>query len=163
MKDVSATLRRIDEEINATRQEIARRQIDLVRLEDARRVIMGMAEADQAAGAHRAGPQLLEPGSHARPQLIVRPTGSGVGRGKWKRTPKPGTRKAAWTKEIMAAVADGSAVTSAKMGERLGLPLGAARHPLRELLKELVGDGVLVREGTVRSYNYSLARKEQAA
>lgn len=76
--NVDATLRRIDEEIVAHRQQIAAHQVSIARLEDSRKVLMGLAEGDQiareVAKTERVG-QIN--GEHARPMLIVRRTGSG--------------------------------------------------------------------------------------
>lgn len=46
MKDVAATLKRIDDEIVQRRQNIAYHQVEIARLEDTRRVLMGLAEED---------------------------------------------------------------------------------------------------------------------
>jgi hypothetical protein len=76
--NVDATLRRLDEEIVGHRQQIATHQVAIARLEDTRKVLMGLAEGDQiareVAKAERVG-QIS--GEHARPMLIVRRTGTG--------------------------------------------------------------------------------------
>lgn len=78
--NVDAMLRRIDEEITGHRQEIAARQVAIARLEDSRRVLMGLAEGDQIkaemARAERVGAPAQING-HAQPMLIVRRVGSG--------------------------------------------------------------------------------------
>jgi len=78
--NVDAMLRRIDDEITAHRQEIAGRQVAIARLEDSRRVLMGLAEGDQIkaemARAERTGAPAQING-HAQPMLIVRRVGSG--------------------------------------------------------------------------------------
>lgn len=78
MKDVQATLRRIDEEITGHHQQIARHRVEIARLQETRLVLMGIAEGDMAA-AERASQQRVHTinGAHARPVLIVRKEGSG--------------------------------------------------------------------------------------
>ena len=71
MKDVQGYLKRLDAEITMHRQQIAMHQVEIARIEDARRVVMGIAESD-AHPAHPAGEPLLVNGSHAKPVLIVR-------------------------------------------------------------------------------------------
>lgn len=162
MKDISPTLRRIDEEITATRQQIAALQVNIVRLEDARRVFMGMAEADQAHREAGGRAELLAPGSHARPQLIVRPTGSSEINGKpfkrKRRRKRPqGTVRAQLEKGIVAALADGATLTSTEVADQIGIPPGNhERHPLREALRFMLHDGQLIRSGAPRHYTYRL-------
>lgn len=78
MKDMPTTLRRLDEEIVGHHQNIARSQVAIMRLQDTRKLLMGLAEDDQAAlerdKLERAG---VIAGAHASPQLIVRKTGTG--------------------------------------------------------------------------------------
>jgi hypothetical protein len=78
--NVDAMLRRIDEEITGHRQEIAGRQVAIARLEDSRKVLMGLAEGDmikaEMAKAERVGAPAQING-HAQPMLIVRRVGSG--------------------------------------------------------------------------------------
>lgn len=78
MKDVQATLRRIDEEITGHHQQIARHRVEIARLQETRLVLMGIAEGDMAA-AERASQERVHTinGAHARPVLIVRKEGSG--------------------------------------------------------------------------------------
>lgn len=72
-----AALRRIDEEIIAHRQQIAGHQVSIMRLEDSRKVLMGLAEGDVIAEAHaKAETSRQIGGAHAQPMLIVRRTGS---------------------------------------------------------------------------------------
>lgn len=77
--NVDAMLRRIDEEITAHNQEIAGRQVAIARLQDTRRVLMGLAEGDQLAAEVARAERTAAPGQingHARPMLIVRRTGT---------------------------------------------------------------------------------------
>lgn len=77
--NVDAMLRRIDEEITAHNQEIAGRQVAIARLQDTRRVLMGLAEGDQMA-AEAAKMERTAAGQlngHVGPMLIVRRTGTG--------------------------------------------------------------------------------------
>jgi len=78
MKDVQATLRRIDEEITGHHQQIARHRVEIARLQETRLVLMGIAEGD-AAAHERASQERVHTinGAHARPVLIVRKEGSG--------------------------------------------------------------------------------------
>lgn len=70
---VAQTLRRIDDEITICRQEIARQQVNIARLEDTRRVLMSLEEADQEATGMRKAERLgVVAGSAGRPMLVVR-------------------------------------------------------------------------------------------
>ena len=94
MKDVHATLRRIDEEIVAHQQQIARSRVEISRLQETRIVLMNMAEGDaEAAQAHREGRPPVLAGDYARPVLIVRKTGTGDEDGTASRAAKEGTNK----------------------------------------------------------------------
>ena len=78
--NVDATLRRIDEEIVDHRQQIAAHQVAIMRLEDSRKVLMGLAEGDQIAAEMARAERTAAPGEiygHGRRMLIVRRTGSG--------------------------------------------------------------------------------------
>lgn len=78
--NVDATLRRIDEEIVEHRKQIATHQVAIARLEDTRRVLMGLVEGDQIAAEMARAERTAAPdqiNGHARPMLIVRRTGSG--------------------------------------------------------------------------------------
>lgn len=76
--NVDAMLRRIDDEITQHNQEIAARQVAIMRLQDTRKVLMGLAEGDQIAAEEaklqRGAAQL---NGHSAPMLIVRRIGSG--------------------------------------------------------------------------------------
>jgi hypothetical protein len=76
MKDVQATLRRIDEQITAHTQSINRSRLEITRLQETRIVLMGLAEEDiitaEAERQHRLGGGM---NGHAAPKLIVRPEG----------------------------------------------------------------------------------------
>ena len=138
MKDISATLRRIDEEINGTRQQIAALQVNIVRLEDTRRVIMGLAEADQAASHPHPGEVLL-PGSHARPELIVRPTtGAGSINGQPHRAgagKKRGRNASGELRQRILGLLQDGPMTSGDLADNLGLPRGQQfRKPMANVL-----------------------------
>lgn len=80
MKHVDDTLRRLDEEIVQHRKEIAGHQVAIMRLEDTRRVLMGLVEGDQIAAEMVRAERAAAPGQingHASPLLIVRRTGTG--------------------------------------------------------------------------------------
>jgi uncharacterized protein (DUF433 family) len=78
MKDIHATLRRLDEEITFHNQQIAGHRVEIARAQEARLVLMRIAEADMAmeqmARQERVG---VIDGAHARPELIVRRDTSG--------------------------------------------------------------------------------------
>lgn len=78
MKDVQATLRRIDEEITGHTQQIARHRVEIARLQETRLVLMNLAEGDiVAAHATREERAGVINGAHAKPMLIVRKVGTG--------------------------------------------------------------------------------------
>lgn len=78
MKDVEGTLRRIDEEITGHKQNIARSQVEVMRLQETRLVLMGIAEGDAAAHEQAKAERVHTiNGSHAKPVLIVRREGAG--------------------------------------------------------------------------------------
>src|SRR5207249_2226922 len=73
--DIQSTLRRLDEEIVGHKQQIARSQVEIARLQDTRMVLMRLAEDDIAhAEAERAERAGMIAGEHAKPVLIVRKT-----------------------------------------------------------------------------------------
>jgi len=75
MKDVSSTLRRIDEEIVGHKQRIAFSQVEIARLQDTRQVLMRLVEDDQHAEEESKLERLrIINGAHAKPELIVRRT-----------------------------------------------------------------------------------------
>jgi len=75
MKDVSSTLRRIDEEILGHKQRIAFSQVEIARLQDTRQVLMRLVEDDQHAEEESKLERLrIINGAHAKPELIVRRT-----------------------------------------------------------------------------------------
>jgi hypothetical protein len=78
MKDIHATLRRLDEEITFHNQQIAGHRVEIARAQEARLVLMRIAESDMAmeqmARQERVG---VIDGAHARPELIVRKDTSG--------------------------------------------------------------------------------------
>lgn len=92
MKDVNATLRRIDEEIVGHKQRIAMSQVEIARLQDTRQVLQRLVEDDQQAASdaklQRAG---TIAGEHAKPVLIVRKTGTGDEEGTASKARKNGT------------------------------------------------------------------------
>jgi hypothetical protein len=185
MKDVQATLRRIDEEITASRQEIARQQINIVRLEDTRRVLMGLAEADQEAAAHRVADRgNVLPGSHARPVLIVRKIGSGdasemvdgahsdaplgiVASGKRKGQPRVRKSRSGATElreRVLRVVEPGGKPISPKeIGNNIGLPAREeVRKPLWNQLYQMRVKGLIERDEVGRYYRPAEARQQAA-
>ena len=127
MKDIQATLRRLDEEITSNRQQIAALQVGIMRLEDTRRVLMGISEADAFAAERRAsGIDLLTPGSTAQPQLIVRKIGSDKPRkpGSGKRGGRGGTNEAGEAREAILKVVGKLPMLPKEIGTAIGLPKG---------------------------------------
>lgn len=170
MKDVQATLRRIDEEIVGHKQQIAMHQVELVRLQDTRNVLMGLAEADiahaEASKAERVNARLMA-GEHAKPMLIVRPTGSGEdeppktvharvnGHKKAdkpkKRRARAGSESAAMREKIMKVIDDDTPMSSREIGDYLGLPRDEmARKAMSNALYQLKTKGELIRDGENR-------------
>ena len=181
MKDVSATLRRIDEEIVGHRQTIARSQVEIMRLQDTRQVLARLVEddqhAEQQAKLERAG--VIE-GAHAKPVLIVRQTGTGGEDGSASKAAKAGTTMHAKTKrdykvdsakygkrskpsesgdyrkKIRETLAPDEAMTSREIGDYLGLPRDeAARKAMSNALYQMRVKGDIVRDDHSR---YSLAK-----
>lgn len=152
------TLRRIDEEITFNRQQIARLQVDIVRLEDTRRVLMGLEEADAQAAAHRkADRENLIAGSAGKPVLIVRPTTDE----KPKKSRRGGARKRGsesvsgkMRERILAMMKPGGEpMTSSEIGTALGIPKGdEPRKPLNNALYTLRVSGSLKRDEAHRYY-----------
>ena len=92
MKDVSSMLRRLDEEITGHKQRIAFSQVEIARLQDTRQVLMRLAEDDQhAEEASKVERLRIINGAHAKPELIVRRTGTGE---EAKEEAKPGKKDA---------------------------------------------------------------------
>lgn len=170
MKDVQATLRRIDEEIVGHKQQIAMHQVELVRLQDTRNVLMGLAEADiahaEASKAERAEARLTA-GEHAKPVLIVRKVGSGEdgppktiharanGETKVDKPKKRRRQKASASGDmrakIMEVVDSETPMSSREIGDHLGLPRNeTARKAMSNALYQLKVKGDLVRDGEHR-------------
>jgi hypothetical protein len=96
MKDVSSMLRRLDEEITGHKQRIAFSQVEIARLQDTRQVLMRLAEDDQHAEEQNKLERLrIINGAHAKPELIVRRTGTGEEEAKPKKKDAPDDKKAA--------------------------------------------------------------------
>lgn len=77
MKDVQATLRRIDKEITGHNQLIARSRVEIARLQETRNVLMNLADEDViAAHMSKEERQNVINGAHAKPLLVVRRMGS---------------------------------------------------------------------------------------
>ena len=140
MKDITSTLRRIDEEINGTRQQIAALQVNIIRLEDARRVLMGIAEADQMKHAGH-GEALLLDGAQAEivVRKIGRPNGK-VGKRHGRNLAEGRKRRAA----ILEMLAEGP-LTSTAINERMGLYGDVARKPVQNALSNMKAAGLIVR------------------
>lgn len=68
--NVQNYLRRLDDEIGQHRRDIAVHQVEIARLEDARRVVIGLAEKDATIAAE--GPARQLNGHAEKPLLIVR-------------------------------------------------------------------------------------------
>lgn len=134
VKDVTATLRRLDEEITGHRQRIAMSQVEICRLEDTRRVLMSIAETDmamkEAAERGEESRRRLN-GAHAAPVLIVRKTGSGD---EPQSTPKSEPKKrnstvATVTQRRADAVL--SVLKKPMLSNEVIKALGEQRHPQR--------------------------------
>lgn len=168
MKDINATLRRLDEEIVGHKQRIAFSQVEIARLQDTRLVLMRLVEDDQHAAetavTERAG---LINGAHAHPQLIVRKTGSGepakaekakrdykVDSAKYGRRNKPSV-SGGFRDRIVALLREAPPLASSEIGDRLGLPRGdEVRKPMSNALYQLRIRGRVERDP---EHRYSLA------
>jgi hypothetical protein len=151
MKDIAATIRRLDEEIVGHHQQIARHRVEIMQLQDTRKVLMGLAEDDIAhAESSRAERANVIAGEHSRPQLIVRKVGTGDEEGSASKERKNGTvtmhaatekqptkrgpknRNGGWKKgqpsvsgefraKILATLDDQTPMSSKEIGDYLGL------------------------------------------
>lgn len=176
MKDVQATLRRLDEEIVGHKQAIARHQVEIARLQDTRTVLMNLAESDiEAAQAHREerGAHITN-GQHAKPVLIVRKTGSGdegppptmhAKNGGETKTSKPrrklaGSVSGQFRERILKALEGADEpMASLEIGDYLGVPRGdEPRKPMSNALYQLRVKGEIVRDAQNR---YSLPQRPQ--
>jgi hypothetical protein len=174
MKDIHATLRRLDEEITFHNQQIAGHRVEIARAQEARLVLMRIAEADMAveqmARQERVG---VIDGAHARPQLIVRKDTSGEDeakaktalREKWRRASQARRDKknglntnsvsvtASFRDRVRNLLKDKpEGMTQDQMGNFFGLPRGdKIRKPLANALYQLRRKGE-VRRGEDSHY-----------
>lgn len=156
-----ATLKRIDDEITQHRQQIAAHQVHIARLEDTRRVLMGLVEEDQtAAQARREGPPpTLTNGSHAKPMLIVRKTTQDAPpaeKGKKKRT-RDNSKRAQWRERVKAFFAEGDTepMKAAELANYFGLAAGSKdkdRKDLQNALYYMAQAGALVKDDEGRYF-----------
>lgn len=120
MKDVSATVRRLDEEIVSHHQAIARHRVEIMQLQETRKVLMGLAEDDQhAAEAGRADARQALLAEHSKPVIVVRKTGTGDEQGTASKAAKNGTTTMHLKAEQSKSKRDYK-VDSAKYGRRKG-------------------------------------------
>jgi hypothetical protein len=173
MKGFNDTLRRIDQEIDQRRREIAVHQVEIVRLEDSRKVLMRLADDDIAAAQMQRGEQQsLGHSSHAKPMLIVRQTTEDeaplgiVASGKRKGMPRMrrarggqkmargGSSSGKMRDLILDAIKPGDQpITSSTLGDQLGLAEGQeARKPMQNALYVLRTTGKLLRDDQLRYY-----------
>lgn len=177
MKDIQATLRRLDEEIVGRKQQIAMHQVEIARLQDTRSLLMQLAEDDIAqAEAARAERAAMLPGEHAKPVLIVRKTGTGDEEGsasqaakygktvhartngtatKTEKPKKPRKVKASASgqmrERIMSVMDPETPMSSREIGDFLGLPRDEeARKAMSNALYQLKVKGQLIRDGENR-------------
>lgn len=171
MKVDQSILRRLDQELIGHQQQIAMHQVEIARLQDTRRLLMGLVEDDQAAADRaKAGPELL-PGSHAKPMLIVRKVGSGEadqsdnlgivasgrrkglprlrkGRSGVKMKPKGQRPLTRLKSRVLDAVEPGGkAISPRDLGDQLGLSRDDAdRKPLWNTLYQMRQKGLIKRD-----------------
>lgn len=180
MKDIQATLRRLDEEIVGHKQQIAMHQVEIVRLQDTRNLLMTLAEGDiaraEASRAERASAHMLD-GMHSKPVLIVRKTGSGdegpppnatvhARANGHTKTGKPRGKRRAGASEsgdfrdrIMKVMDPETPMSSREIGDYLGLPRDEkARKPMSNALYQLKVKGQLIRDAENR---YALPPRPQ--
>lgn len=152
MKDIVTTLRRLDEEIVGHHQNIARSQVEIMRLQDTRKVLMRLVEDDQHAAEAAAQERLGSVnGAHAKPVLIVRKTGSDepakaaktkrdykTDSAKYGRRNKPSV-SGGFRDRIAKLLAGAEApMTSQEIGDHLGVPRGdAPRKPMSNALYQM--------------------------
>lgn len=174
MKGLNDTLRRIDQEIDHRRQQIAIQQVEIVRLEDSRKTLMRLADDDIAAAQMaREQQQSLGRSSSAKPLLIVRQTTEDeaplgiVASGKRKGLPRMrrasggqkmarggGSSSGKMRDLILAAIKPGDEpINSTALGDQLGLAEGQeARKPMQNALYVLRTTGKLLRDDAQRYY-----------
>lgn len=181
------TLRRIDDEITTCRQEIARQQVNIARLEDTRRVLMGLEEADQTAQQMRKEDrQSVIAGSSARPMLVVRriaedappvdpasaPMGvvtAGPRKGLPRMRPARGKGKPSVSGSIRQRILEflqpgDEPISSHDLGNNLGIPMGEeARKPMSNALYQLRANGAIQRDEQKRYYRPAAAQDEAEA
>jgi hypothetical protein len=173
MKGLNDTLRRIDQEIDHRRQQIAIQQVEIARLEDSRKTLMRLADDDIAAAQMaREQQQSLGRSSSAKPLLIVRQTTEDeaplgiVASGKRKGLPRKrrargGQKMARGSSSsgklrdlILATIKPGDEpIGSTDLADQLGLAEGQeARKPMQNALYVLRTTGKLLRDSDLRYY-----------
>ena len=171
MKDVAGTLKRIDEEIVGHKQAIARHQIEIVRLQDTRSVLMHLVEDDIAAAeASRSQERhAILAGQGSKPMIVVRKVtedespppsktmhaknGSAVKTGKPRGKRVPGKSESGdYREKILGLVDTETPMSSQEIGDHLGLPRNeTARKAMSNALYQLRVKGQLLR-GEDRRY-----------
>jgi hypothetical protein len=149
-----ATLRRLDEEITWCNQQIAALHVQIANAQIARRTIMGIEEADQAAAeARKAAHTNLIPGGSGRPMITVRKI-----REEEPKRGKKGKRRESdlgkMRNRILAILQPGDEpIASADLATHLGLPLGEVhRKPLQNALYHMRLTGMVRRDAKKRYY-----------
>lgn len=162
--EVSKMLKRIDDEITSHRQQIAAHQVHIARLEDSRRVFMGLAEADQMAaqGAPVEATPALSNGSHGKPMLIVRKTTQDTPPPAEKPAKKPrkskdGSKRAAWRERVKKFFdePDTEPMKAAELANYFGLAAGSKdkdRKDLANALYYMAQAGTLQKDGEGRYF-----------
>lgn len=174
---VDETLRRLDQEIVAHEQQIAMHQVEIMRLTTTRRTLMGIVENDQAAAeARRAEPGML-PGSHAKPMLIVRRTGSGdeppeadsqAPRKKRRGGKRTSGALNAMKARVLACIADkAEGLTTHEIGVQIGIHDPEDRRRMWNAVYQLQLKGEIKKVGTIakgqRDGRYILPKANGAA
>lgn len=157
-------LKRFDDEITSHRQQIAAHQVHIARLEDSRRLIMGLAEADQMhAQAEPVGTPALSNGSHAKPMLIVRKTTQDTpppvekAPRKGPRKSKDGSKRAAWRERVKKFFdePDTEPMKAAELANYFGLAASSKdkdRKDLANALYYMAQAGTLQKDGEGRYF-----------
>jgi hypothetical protein len=149
-------LRRIETQIGANHQEIARLQIDNARLEMARQVLIGLDRKDDATDHLAGAGKMIANGKPAF--LTVRKAADGRRSQKGKR--RPGSALNLMRGRVTDALKRaGHSMTSLQIGDALGLDRNeASRKSMSNALYQLKKDGELVRDEVGR---YGLAPAQE--
>lgn len=152
-------LKRIDDEITGHRQQIAAHQVHIARLEDTRRVLQGLAEADMEAKTVAGTTPALERGQNGKPVLIVRKMTEDAPPAAVKKTKRKrdNSKRAGWRKRLGEFFQDPTAepMKAAELANYFGLAPGSKnveRKDLANALYYMAKAGTLQQDGEGRYF-----------